>query len=277
NIERFLNKTKSVKTLSENILIEAPYPRLANTDALSLSSSKQDEIKIDINQSISPSPTSDHLYNRRLLSSITSIRNNNSNLCSSYIEQQSQRIYNLFPTNNLSCLLSIYNMSLYGITNRSCSILGGIHFSSEEIARVCERLEENGDINRLGRFIWSLEILPVSSNILVEHESILRARAIVAFHLGNYQEVDKYRLRKKYPLPTTISDGEEKSHCFKERTRSLLRESYFQDSYPNTEKKRQLAQTTGLTPTQVSNWFKNRRQRHRAAQGKNLKKKSSLN
>ncbi|CAF1505350.1 unnamed protein product, partial [Rotaria sordida] len=273
----FLNKTKSVKTLSENILIEAPYPRLANTDALSLSSSKQDEIKIDINQSISPSPTSDHLYNRRLLSSITSIRNNNSNLCSSYIEQQSQRIYNLFPTNNLSCLLSIYNMSLYGITNRSCSILGGIHFSSEEIARVCERLEENGDINRLGRFIWSLEILPVSSNILVEHESILRARAIVAFHLGNYQEVDKYRLRKKYPLPTTISDGEEKSHCFKERTRSLLRESYFQDSYPNTEKKRQLAQTTGLTPTQVSNWFKNRRQRHRAAQGKNLKKKSSLN
>ncbi|XP_009878963.1 PREDICTED: homeobox protein SIX3 [Charadrius vociferus] len=141
------------------------------------------------------------------------------------------------------------------------------------------------------------------------HESILRARAVVAFHTGNfrdlyhilenhkftkeshgklqamwleahYQEaeklrgrplgpVDKYRVRKKFPLPRTIWDGEQKTHCFKERTRSLLREWYLQDPYPNPSKKRELAQATGLTPTQVGNWFKNRRQRDRAAAAKN--------
>ena len=36
------------------------------------------------------------------------------------------------------------------------------------------------------------------------------------------------RVRKKYPLPRTIWDGEQKTHCFKERTRSLLREWYLQ-------------------------------------------------
>lgn len=41
------------------------------------------------------------------------------------------------------------------------------------------------------------------------------------------------------------------------------------DPYPNPSKKRELAQATGLTPTQVGNWFKNRRQRDRAAAAKN--------
>jgi hypothetical protein len=48
-----------------------------------------------------------------------------------------------------------------------------------------------------------------------------------------------------------------------------LREWYLQDPYPNPAKKRELAQATGLTPTQVGNWFKNRRQRDRAAAAKN--------
>lgn len=77
--------------------------------------------------------------------------------------------------------------------------------------------------------------------------------------------VDKYRIRKKYPLPRTIWDGEQKSHCFKERTRNVLRDAYLVDPYPNPAKKRELAEKTNLTPTQVGNWFKNRRQRDRAA------------
>ena len=102
-------------------------------------------------------------------------------------------------------------------------------------------------------------------------------------------------------MPRTIWDGEQKTHCFKvslpvrpllflsrplsspvrpgpdllivrmveERTRSLLREWYLQDPYPNPTKKRELAAATNLTPTQVGNWFKNRRQRDRAAAAKN--------
>lgn len=75
-------------------------------------------------------------------------------------------------------------------------------------------------------------------------------------------------MRKKYPFPGTIWDGEQKSHCFKERTRSVLREAYLKDPYPNPAKKRELAEATNLTPTQVGNWFKNRRQRDRAAAAK---------
>lgn len=184
-----------------------------------------------------------------------------------------------------------------------------LHFTPVQVAKVCETLEESGDIERLGRFLWSLPVNPSACDALNKHESVIRARALVSFHTGNfrdlyhilehhkftkdshgklqamwleahYQEaeklrgrplgpVDKYRVRKKYPLPRTIWDGEQKTHCFKERTRNLLREWYLQDPYPNPTKKRELAQATGLTPTQVGNWFKNRRQRDRAAATKN--------
>ncbi|XP_069036603.1 SIX homeobox 7 [Lepisosteus oculatus] len=184
-------------------------------------------------------------------------------------------------------------------------------FTPEQVARVCENLEETGDIERLARFLWSLPAaVPGSAGeALSRHESVVRARALVAFHGGNFEAlyrilqthrftrqsharlqalwldahyreaerlrgrplgpVEKYRIRKKFPLPRTIWDGEQKTHCFKERTRSLLREWYLQDPYPNPSRKRHLAQATGLTPTQVGNWFKNRRQRDRAASAKN--------
>ncbi|XP_060117954.1 LOW QUALITY PROTEIN: homeobox protein SIX6 [Heteronotia binoei] len=184
-----------------------------------------------------------------------------------------------------------------------------LNFSPQQVAGVCETLEESGDVERLSRFLWSLPVAPAACEALHRNESVLRARAVVAFHGGNYRElyhileshkfpkeshaklqalwleahyveaeklrgrplgpVDKYRVRKKFPLPRTIWDGEQKTHCFKERTRHLLREWYLQDPYPNPAKKRELAQATGLTPTQVGNWFKNRRQRDRAAAAKN--------
>ncbi|XP_064484008.1 homeobox protein SIX6-like [Ornithodoros turicata] len=188
-------------------------------------------------------------------------------------------------------------------------MLPTLNFSVTQVAAVCETLEESGDIERLGRFLWSLPVAHPNCAELNKSEAVLRARALVAFHAGNFRElyrileshrfarsshaklqamwleahyqeaeklrgrplgpVDKYRVRKKFPLPRTIWDGEQKTHCFKERTRSLLREWYLQDPYPNPTKKRELAQATGLTPTQVGNWFKNRRQRDRAAAAKN--------
>ncbi|XP_077174552.1 homeobox protein SIX5 [Paroedura picta] len=79
--------------------------------------------------------------------------------------------------------------------------------------------------------------------------------------------VDKYRLRKKFPLPGTIWDGEETVYCFKRRSRAALRDSYGRSRYPSPEQKRRLARDTGLSLTQVSNWFKNRRQRDRSSGG----------
>ncbi|XP_071529688.1 uncharacterized protein [Panulirus ornatus] len=187
--------------------------------------------------------------------------------------------------------------------------LPSLSFTAAQVAAVCETLEESGDMERLGRFLWSLPVAHPHLHDLNKHEAVLRARALVAFHVGNFRElyaimeshrfskpsharlqalwleahyqeaerlrgrplgpVDKYRVRKKFPFPRTIWDGEQKTHCFKERTRSLLREWYLQDPYPNPSKKRELASATGLTPTQVGNWFKNRRQRDRAAAAKN--------
>ncbi|EDX06004.1 GD10477 [Drosophila simulans] len=80
--------------------------------------------------------------------------------------------------------------------------------------------------------------------------------------------VGKYSVRRKFPLPRTIWDGEETSYCFKEKSRSVLRDWYSHNPYPSPREKRDLAEATGLTTTQVSNWFKNRRQRDRAAEHK---------
>ncbi|VEL22671.1 unnamed protein product [Protopolystoma xenopodis] len=63
--------------------------------------------------------------------------------------------------------------------------------------------------------------------------------------------VDKYRLRRKHPLPRTIWDGEETVYCFKERSRQALKDCYAVNRYPTPEEKRGLASRTGLTMTQV--------------------------
>ncbi|XP_006911933.1 homeobox protein SIX5 [Pteropus alecto] len=142
---------------------------------------------------------------------------------------------------------------------------------------------------------------PLSSSLSLD--PVLRARALVAFQRGEYAElyrllesrpfpaahrvfvqdlylraryhdgerpaapVDKYRLRKKFPLPKTIWDGEETVYCFKERSRAALKACYRGNRYPTPDEKRRLATLTGLSLTQVSNWFKNRRQRDRTGGG----------
>ena len=73
--------------------------------------------------------------------------------------------------------------------------------------------------------------------------------------------VDRYRLRQKLPLPRTIWDGEETFHFFKEKSRNALKEMYKLNRFPGLDEKKALAKKTGLTLKQVSNWFKNQRER----------------
>ena len=61
--------------------------------------------------------------------------------------------------------------------------------------------------------------------------------------------------RKKFPLPRTIWDGEETSYCFKEKSRSVLRDWYTHNPYPSPREKRELAEATGLSTTQVCTRF----------------------
>ncbi|XP_030600680.1 SIX homeobox 9 isoform X2 [Archocentrus centrarchus] len=174
-------------------------------------------------------------------------------------------------------------------------------FTAEQVTCVCEVLLQSGCIDRLTNFLSTLP--PPSTSCPGELESVLKAKAAVAFHQGRFSDlytllkgfpfsphshpllqqlwlqahyveaerqrgrplgaVGKYRVRRKFPLPLTIWDGEETSYCFKEKSRSILREWYHRQPYPSTREKRELAAATGLTAIQVSNWFKNRRQRDR--------------
>ncbi|EGT34079.1 CBN-UNC-39 protein [Caenorhabditis brenneri] len=74
--------------------------------------------------------------------------------------------------------------------------------------------------------------------------------------------VEKYRLRRKFPPPKTIWDGEETVYSFKDSSRKYLKK-FFQEitQYPSQEQKREISKHTGLKIVQISNWFKNRRQR----------------
>ncbi|CAF0742935.1 unnamed protein product [Adineta steineri] len=142
-----------------------------------------------------------------------------------------------------------------------------------------------------------------NSILIHQHDSILKSRALIYYHQSKFHElyyllethsfntyyhselqqlwykahymeaqnsrgrllsaVDKYRLRRKYPLPNSIWDGDETIYCFKEKSREKLRECFKLNHYPTSDEKRLLAKKTTLTITQINNWFKNRRQRHR--------------
>ncbi|XP_044872486.1 homeobox protein SIX6-like isoform X2 [Mauremys mutica] len=156
-------------------------------------------------------------------------------------------------------------------------------FPPGQVARVCEALQENGEFERLARFLWALP--PTLANrchqappwvpacpeleLLGPHTSALLApycsQASPCGAPGTLGGLDQYPCRRlsfsAFPNSNISS--------FKEKTRNLLREWYLQDPYPNPSRKRHLAHATGLTPTQVGNWFKNRRQRDRAASAKN--------
>lgn len=189
-----------------------------------------------------------------------------------------------------------------------------LSFSTDQVSCLCEALLQAGNVDRLWRF---LSTIPPSSELLRGNETLLKAQALVAFHREEFKElyailesyafhpsnhgflqdlylkarykeaersrgrslgaVDKYRLRKKFPLPKTIWDGEETVYCFKEKSRNALKECYKSNRYPTPDEKKNLAKVTGLSLTQVSNWFKNRRQRDRTPSGTHSKRQGNAN
>lgn len=60
----------------------------------------------------------------------------------------------------------------------SPTLLGSFGFTQEQVACVCEVLQQSGNIDRLGRFLWSLP----ACELLQKNESVLKAKALVAFH-----------------------------------------------------------------------------------------------
>lgn len=175
-----------------------------------------------------------------------------------------------------------------------------IPFRFEQMLCIIDDLIQRSEFSKLEKFLAELEPLPPE---YAKHQKVLMARVHVANHKRDhkglisilkenkfeekyheklqkmwysafYEEaqrvkgrqlgaVDKYRIRKKHALPSGIWDGEERVYCFKESSRRLLLQAYEHSKYPSPEEKKELADKTGLNLTQVSNWFKNRRQRDR--------------
>ena len=63
--------------------------------------------------------------------------------------------------------------------------LASVTFTAEQMACVCEALQQSGDLDRLARFLWSLP----ANELINGSESVLRARVAVAFHRANYREL----------------------------------------------------------------------------------------
>lgn len=70
---------------------------------------------------------------------------------------------------------SAQNLTMKGEDNDDIPSFG---FTQEQVACVCEVLQQSGNIERLGRFLWSL---PQCDKIQL-NESVLKAKAVVAFH-----------------------------------------------------------------------------------------------
>ncbi|XP_065179558.1 homeobox protein SIX6-like [Sycon ciliatum] len=175
--------------------------------------------------------------------------------------------------------------------------------SIADIESACNTLLEARQFDRLDRLLWSLPRTPQFTNndsILVsrcalcyqqrrysELYSMLRNRCFDRAHHATLQNlwfeahydeaeqrrcgkalgpVGKYRVRRKYPPPATICEGPQPSFCFDERVRETLTVAFNRSQYPTAQQKQELAAMTNLTIVQVSNWFKNKRQRSRGHQ-----------
>ena len=97
------------------------------------------------------------------------------------------------------------------------------------------------------------------AHMTTKHDFILRGSCFCENY--NIHVFIRYRLRRKFPFPVSIWDGERTLYCYKETARSCLEEFYASSPYPTPNQKAQLACSCKLTYVQVSNWFKNKRMR----------------
>ncbi|KAL3087804.1 hypothetical protein niasHT_029568 [Heterodera trifolii] len=186
------------------------------------------------------------------------------------------------------------------LAKRQQQILQNVDLKLQKIVKSYEQREGFSSVEKMSIVINKI-IASVVRNVA---EAVLGARALISLHTSNsdqlylileerstwenglklmnmwydahYQQaeqmlgksplgpVDKYRVRKKHPLPWAKPEV----NCFNNNTRKILMENYLTDAYPSPAVMKQLAQETYLTETQVGHWFVNRRQRDKSQQQK---------
>ncbi|KAL3074782.1 hypothetical protein niasHS_014227 [Heterodera schachtii] len=181
------------------------------------------------------------------------------------------------------------------LAKRQQQILQNVDLKLQKIVKSYEQREGFSSVEKMSIVINKI-IASVVRNVA---EAVLGARALISLHTSNsdqlylileeritwenglklmqmwydalYQQaekiqgsslgpVDKYRVRKKHPLPWAKPEV----NCFNNNTRKILMDNYLTDAYPSPAVMKQLAQETYLTETQVGHWFVNRRQRDKS-------------
>lgn len=90
-------------------------------------------------------------------------------------------------------------------------------FTKDQIECVCEVLFQSGDTDRLSRFLWSLPL----TNDIQSSESVLKAKAALAFYEQNFFELykilenNKFSSKNHEKLQELWVNGEFKKQNFK--------------------------------------------------------------
>jgi len=71
-----------------------------------------------------------------------------------------------------------------------------LRVTAQQVAQVCDTLEQTGDVSRLARFLWSLPTDSRSTAVFNQFEAVLKARALIAFHSGQFHHL--YRILTTY-------------------------------------------------------------------------------
>ena len=79
-------------------------------------------------------------------------------------------------------------------------VLPTLNFSVAQVAAVCETLEESGDIERLGRFLWSLPVAHPNMEELnqVRSSQVILCDLISGISVMNYIRADKFQDLKRF-------------------------------------------------------------------------------
>ena len=162
---------------------------------------------------------------------------------------------------NLAEFIESIPPALSGVTEYLMAVKAMVYFKKKNTMEVIRILEST----KFREIPWEpLQRLWFEAQY--EHEEQLKGRKLGA--------VDKYRVRKKWPIPPTISDGTGtclvgvNRDLFTPQCRRILWDYYHIEKFPDTTLKIIIAKRSGLTFAQVNNWFKNRRQRDRLARSK---------
>ena len=180
-------------------------------------------------------------------------------------------------------------------------------YSKEHVRIICETLINTGNLTRLQSFLGTLksymiydqleivslakayvafktlqfqklyEILSLNTFSPKYHPQLQRlwmaARSILVATIYRKQtpvaqKHPELHNNVKKPLNNFAKIAKEGSYYFSSDIRVTLNKAYEKTMYPTSKEKTDLAMQTQLTVTQVSNWFKNKRQRARATTDK---------